>query len=256
MSTERSSKYVSQRPDYHGLAQPADGSIKVRRYISLASLVAILSRKQLPLTRVDLFDDPFEGSVPADYVASTKERFPDPDTQVRISVVNRVARTRIFASCWHANEEESDAMWRLYCPPREGVALQTTYERLETSLPPGPDCALGMVQYIPDSAWSLAHPVSPFTFCMRKRPAFAHEREVRVMFHRSGPMSVTTDHNAPYGVRITGEQMPSFHLIDWNLPAVVENVVVSPHAQRVVSRQRRRSSGTIRPRVWQASSLV
>ena len=37
-------------------------------------------------------------------------------------------------SCWHENDRESVAMWKLYVSGREGVALKTTAGRLERVL--------------------------------------------------------------------------------------------------------------------------
>ena len=48
----------------------------------------------------------------------------------------RRAKTRsTYACCWAAGHE-SEALWRLYCKPPEGVAMRTTLEKLETSVAP------------------------------------------------------------------------------------------------------------------------
>ena len=40
-------------------------------------------------------------------------------------------RKRVFINCWHANDYESEAMWRLYAQLfNNAVAIQTTYESL------------------------------------------------------------------------------------------------------------------------------
>ena len=43
---------------------PIDGTTELRRYLTLDALVHMLTTRQLRLTRVDTFRDPFEGSVP------------------------------------------------------------------------------------------------------------------------------------------------------------------------------------------------
>jgi hypothetical protein len=45
---------------------------------------------------------------------------------------------RIFKStlvnCWHQNEFESEAMWRLYSENHKGIAIQTTFQDLVDSI--------------------------------------------------------------------------------------------------------------------------
>ena len=52
-------------------------------------------------------------------------------------------------TCWHENSSESEALWRLYCPPRSaGLAIQTTFTRLRDALPDGEVIRFGCVNYI------------------------------------------------------------------------------------------------------------
>ena len=37
-------------------------------------------------------------------------------------------------NCWHMNDFESEAMWKLYLKSNEGIAIQSTYQRLIDSL--------------------------------------------------------------------------------------------------------------------------
>jgi hypothetical protein len=58
--------------------QPDDRAVKVWRYLDLARLVEIVSKRKLPFIRADLFHDPFEASIPrmhaekADGMAATR----------------------------------------------------------------------------------------------------------------------------------------------------------------------------------------
>src|SRR4051794_3172724 len=123
--------YVSPHRDPHeSCPQPQDGTAKVWRYLDLERLIALLSSRELIFPRADSFRDEFEGSVTrgvsefwarnpisAEMMARSREEF----------------RRMAYVSCWHMNNSESEAMWRLYCPTNAGVALQTTYERLDRS---------------------------------------------------------------------------------------------------------------------------
>jgi len=51
-------------------------------------------------------------------------------------------------SCWHENEGESEALWRLYCGTGPGVAVQTSFGRLLYAMRDHPDIAVGRVVYV------------------------------------------------------------------------------------------------------------
>lgn len=121
-------------------------------------------------------NSPFETEIEADATRLLK--------QMRASA--EAERKSTFVSCWHANEGESEALWRLYCPPySSGVALETTAERLTAALGDS-DIELGQVQYV-DFRRSFAG-IHDRIFW--KRSSLRHEAEVRaVMKHRFGKES-------------------------------------------------------------------
>jgi len=82
--------------------------------------------------------------------------------------------------CWHENESESEALWRLYCPsPSAGVAIQTTFSKLGQSLGDRLDIEIGRIKYI-DFRRDFADPNGAI---FRKRKSLSHEREVRAVLH-------------------------------------------------------------------------
>jgi len=90
-------------------------------------------------------------------------------------------RKATFVSCWHANDGESEALWRLYCPlGSTGVAIETTAERLSVSLGDS-DIELGRVQYV-DFRKSFAGLHDRIFW---KRSSLRHEAEVRAVFKQS-----------------------------------------------------------------------
>src|SRR5258708_7274968 len=106
------------REGYPPFRQPQDESIALWRYMDLPRFVAVLSAQPLLLTRADLLADPFEGTITA-LAESGSERLSSDwafeDQRTRITM-----RNQVYVSCWHADNSESEAMWRLYCGPREG----------------------------------------------------------------------------------------------------------------------------------------
>jgi hypothetical protein len=79
------------------------------------------------------------------------------------------------------NDNESDAMWKIYLKSGEGVAIQSTVERLKSCFCNTPDTVyVGEVQYIDHSTFPPTLETLGYSNYMFKRLAFQHEREVRV----------------------------------------------------------------------------
>lgn len=110
---------------------------ELRRYVSLDALAHMLRNEQLRLTRVDKFDDPFEGSVPQKQIddqvplfssrnelqmMSVAAHFPGMsmpprrrlDAWTEMTLRRRALTRSTHASSWSSGHE-SEAMWRLYC---------------------------------------------------------------------------------------------------------------------------------------------
>ena len=74
-------------------------------------------------------------------------------------------------------QHESHALWQIYCPSHEGVAIQTTWAQLTQSvngLPVHP------VRYVEPG--SMKQTPGLTQLATEKRPMFAYEQEVRVVF--------------------------------------------------------------------------
>ena len=84
-----------------------------------------------------------------------------------------------FINCWHENEHESEAMWKLYTSTLDqGIAIKTSYKKLYTSLGRNPSIHIGRINYI-DFKNNFAGINDSFWF---KRKSFEHEKEVRAIF--------------------------------------------------------------------------
>jgi hypothetical protein len=112
-------------------------------------------------------------------------------------------------SCWHENDGESEALWRLYCRPSSaGVAIRTDSSALNESLGDNPDIQIGRVQYI-DLGKKFAGTHDRIFW---KRKSLSHEAEVRAVTKRFDP----TEEEAV--------------LIPVDLSKLIGAVVVSPFA--------------------------
>ena len=109
-------------------------------------------------------------------------------------------------------------MWRLYCPGNNGVAIQTSYNKLVKSVENDPSIFIGKVTYIDYEFQGF--PQGNFLYpVMHKRISFAHEQEVRLVTTKTPENWGTPQEVNPLGI-----------LFDWPLDMVVEAIHVDPYA--------------------------
>jgi hypothetical protein len=119
--------------------------------------------------------------------------------------------TRIL--CWHKDEYESVAMWKLYTSGKDGIAMQTTVGRLKQALSTDSNSTmLGCVTYIDyatsptENSYDLTHHI------FQKRTSYAHESEVRAVI----PICEDS-RNTPRGIKV-----------EVDLSVLIERLVLSP----------------------------
>lgn len=206
------------------LVQPRDEQGSVWRYLDFTKYVSLLDSSALYLPRADRLGDPFEGTFgrgvpPLDpietpggqksFVAGSMEHRPE------LLKFYRRLRCWTYVSCWHANEFESAAMWRLYASPYPAVAIRSSYAALCQALPE--NTFIGLVQYIDfDRGWVPdTNTIWPFFY---KRISFEHEHEVRVVFQ-----DIRSGNATPF--RANNEEGKSIPL---DLESIVREVIVAP----------------------------
>lgn len=119
---------------------PNDPNIKVWRYVDFSKYVSLLDSGALYFSRADMLGDPYEGAnshinrVMWPMVYEGKIPIP---TLEGVSSYHEFERQWTLINCWHMNEHESDAMWKLYARTCDAVAIQSTYIRLHNELPAG-----------------------------------------------------------------------------------------------------------------------
>jgi hypothetical protein len=137
---------------------PERHDLTIRRYMSLETFERLVTNQAVWFGRLDKFPDRLEGSsTPAtaksriEQYAHTyfKEHFGSPEAYANaISADRERSRRQYFISCWDTNSRENAVMWNAYAP--EGVAIESTVERFETSLTRRFEqpIRLGMVNYL------------------------------------------------------------------------------------------------------------
>ncbi len=162
---------------------PHDPHIPVWRYMDFTKFVSMLENKGLYFSRSDKLGDPFEGSFSRGNEKLRPDIYKDapPGALSDTYKVFQAMRMRTFVNCWHMNEYESDAMWKLYSKTNEAIAIKSSYQQLKECL--DNECCLGMIQYIDyESAWLPEGTLlSPYLF---KRLSFSHENELRAVIQQ------------------------------------------------------------------------
>jgi hypothetical protein len=166
--------------------------VAIWRYMDLAKFLWFLKRRALYFSRSDLLGDPYEGhytqaEIEQEHLvverlrAETNGAMADDLIRGLLSFqrknVNDFKRT-FFVNCWHMNDLESAAMWKLYAPHHHSVCVKSTYSRLANALPP--ECMAGSVNYI-DYRSSIIKGGNAFNYIVHKRRSFEHENELRAV---------------------------------------------------------------------------
>ena len=149
---------------------PPGVTVRLRRYMSVAKLIDLLTNQWLYCSPVPLLDDRFEGTFPITWPAAPRAR-----------EWERVLREQTRVSCWHEEDVESDALWKIYGNMEEMIAVQSDVGRLRHVADAVPErIAISKIRYIDFQTFKQPEGV-PFYPFIYKRNAFQHEREVRLI---------------------------------------------------------------------------
>lgn len=172
------------------LESPNNENIKVWRYMNLSKFLSLIDKESLFLCRADKMGDLFEASLTKKSIDVREDLFTTlqrdhtfpAELLKKEHEVSSFLRRNCVINCWHMNNYESAAMWKLYSYENGGIAIQTTYKRLKESIIDERDVYLGLVQYIDyDTQYiPVDNFIKPFFY---KRKSFEHENEVRLFSH-------------------------------------------------------------------------
>ena len=178
---------------------------KLWRYMDLGKFISLISTKTLYFASASSFQDPFEGAkgtasnkgkwdsfytdflkkaiitAPGNEAKIFAEGELDSEAERILSDMNKnglIMREHTYISCWHCNDYESEAMWKLYSMNvTNAIAIQTTAQGLYEALDKDPQISIGKINYI-DYQNKFAPINGSFWY---KRKAFAYEQEVRAV---------------------------------------------------------------------------
>jgi len=190
---------------------PDNENAKIWRYMSFDRYKDMLSNSCLYFCEGNKLkqNDPYEGS----YLSFELLKKVSEKDAVEFANKMKSCGPPIRINCWHLNEFESVAMWKIY---GKAVAVQSTYKRLIKALKKCP-CAvrIGKVLYIVPGkeSFKTVGPETVFVPWLHKHRGFEYEREIRAVIWETGDMPVFSDGSV---------------LAPVDLVALIEAVYVSP----------------------------
>lgn len=232
------------------------------RYMSLDKLIDLLKTQELYFSPLSSYEktDPFEGLLPkamqrdisatvhCNLIMSTLDRIKyslehDTTEEQKIkadifmdihkdgSVVKKdiddlfIKKLKSpLINCWHSNQYESEAMWKLYSYMNNGIAIKTSTTKLSNSIilkDLEHNINIGRVKYIDYDDINI-----PLTECdvdgfdspLLKRISYSHEHEVRAFISTS----LNYDNAATY--------TPTAKRVHIDLDTLIENIYITPYA--------------------------
>lgn len=241
------------------IGQSIEENYTLWRYMSLDKLINLLSTNSLFFTPLSSYreTDPFEGLLPKNALTFLQEIFQEKSiensidafistkdipikthnlinelitqsNQTQKDLIKKYYRTIADAqlvNCWHANNRESEAMWRLYSDNGKGIAITTNIELLIKAFQDtdtDKTINVGKVRYLDfdNHNFSISDcTVDGYILPLIKRDSFRHENEVRI--HTSFDL---------FGKSLDEVQITPC-VLPVNVSALIEQIYISPYAK-------------------------
>lgn len=147
---------------------------KLFRYINIKQFLSMIESESSYLTKVIEWEDVWEAPL---------KRIPI-DSDMEAEEISYFSYDHIYGQCW-STHGDSDALWRIYSPNRDGIMIQTTVEKLSKAF----DIEWGLLAPVIyyenlydglEEVWDK-HYEDDFGVALLKRRAFNHEEEVRLL---------------------------------------------------------------------------
>jgi hypothetical protein len=174
--------------------------------MDLAKFVSLLSSEALYFACPCEFDDPYEGFYPKSYVQAfsaisqqyldqllvTRDELASRYPGINVNGLNVAAHTamerfkkafdevrlKFGMTCWHKNETESEAMWKLYSASGQGIAIESTVNQLRASIFDKTNLVVAGVRYVDFENDQIQKGHKNYGLFL-KRKSFEHENELR-----------------------------------------------------------------------------
>jgi hypothetical protein len=224
--------------DVHPQFPAVAAETKIWRYLDLAKFLSLLEKAALHFSSLIALSnvDPYEGHYTDIHIRvfNQARRLPLAEQRVIFKIDASISdenlekilelrgrhirgefgRDMVYVNCWHINSGESDAMWRLYTLQGQGIAIQSTCDRLFRCFHMQPKViTISPVKYH-DYDQALFPNDNLLRPAFAKRLSFQHEEELRC---------------ATFGPNTDSQRGMALSI---DLDILVERIVLSPLADR------------------------
>ncbi len=192
---------------------PSDSKV-IWRFLDLWKFLDIIDNQKLYMSRIDQFEDKYEGRVPVNLVNNLDDSHP-------LRIIDSYPRLRRsnYVSSWAMVEKETYALWKIYTDYRAAVAIKTNIKRLIKSIEINSSSQhIGEINYVNFFSGSYTFRGNMFQPLFEKRDYFEFEREVRLI------TSLPAENNSEL------LKLPIGTKIDINPDILIEEIYLAPHA--------------------------
>jgi hypothetical protein len=184
--------------------------------MSFGRFVWMLHQRALWLSRADLLGDDWEMACSMIALQRWAGRWTSSDwlPKYREMVAHgKKLKEQTYVNCWTGSDVESHAMWSVYCPSKEGIAVRTTRSSLARSVKNQANVSIVTVDYRPLRSNPLA--LGQLKMIARKRPEYSYENETRIVLTKR-PLRLF--------------QPADGEMVAWDPEKWIEEVVIHPGA--------------------------
>ena len=248
---------------YEDKIETPDNNQKIWRYMDFSKYVDLLTTSELHFARADKFEDPYDCSAMQFFGEPYKQlSSANPQGKERTRQVNTFGRLFVYLNCWHMNDVQSAALWKLYSENKyETIAIQTTFEKLDSEIKlkySRDGIRISKVKYDLENAGEpIGNPPEGRLFSILgwaniiyKRPSFAHEKELRAFIFQGYDKRKENDtlRNEAHLEKLMKER-DEFIRIPIDPAKLIEKVYVSPLAKDLFVELVKNVSGELKDRV-------
>ena len=219
-----------------------ESEVVVRRYLDTAKLTSFLA-DGVWFGRLNILADEYEGRDSEEAIRDRmdiKEYAIDEEPVAPYDLADYdkakelIIRNQSFVSCWRYGSDESAVFWNAYIDGTDGVAIETTLDKLHTQTAATPEIVIGKVKYKQYKGTRERHSTGDLERAFTKRFAFEDEQELRLLMRRQVDDFDLTLDRRQFSVHLTASPGVTLE-IDSN--ELIDKFILPPNASdRDISR--------------------
>jgi hypothetical protein len=155
------------------------------RYMTFPQFVSFLETKQTYLTKISMWNDPWEAAL---------DKVPVRYDNGKVELPKYSIHMDTYGQCWTL-KRESEALWNIYSPNKDGVKIKTTAQKLRMIS----DIRRGYFDKVTYTDYKkIKVKDHVFGATLLKREAFEHEREARLLINSQAYDGIGKDQTHMY----------------------------------------------------------